>query len=282
MISFIYKNIKDAPIYKFKYVGDKMQLDEKTMFTNEAKKPNAFDQLKSIQTHNDLLSENNIRPFIVENIFMRICILDSENRGRDIYREHADMWSRITGAFYGKSRANSREKAHKTTVFLCCNRHPKKIPTDGSALGPYHINGGYTYPCSRRMIMIYRLEECDRVLIHELLHAFCTDNERDSTEVKEAKTEAWAELFWCCFTALIHRENVLKVLGRQTGWILAQNRRIIELVGESNATYGRRYTLLKEQVWKKLCPSALFSRGDIAEGTALFSRSDNSLSFTYQ
>jgi hypothetical protein len=287
MISFIYKNIKNAPVYKFRYAGDKMHTNEKTIFVNEAQKPNAFDQLKSIRTHHSLLNEGAVKPFIIENPFMRICILDSENRGKDIFKEHAEIWSRITGAFYGaNSQSNSRRNAggttNKTTVFLCCNRQPKKIPTDDSALSPFHINGGYTYPCSKRMIMIYRLEECDRVLIHELLHSFCTDNEKDSTEVKEAKTEAWAELFWCCFIAIIHRENVWKVLGRQTGWIIAQNRRIIELVGESNATYGRRYTLLKEQVWKRLCPLALVSTGDIAEGMKLFSRSDNSLSFTFR
>ena len=53
------------------------------------------------------------------------------------------------------------------------NHNNKKIPENqGEILSPYHINSGYTYGCiENNEIVIFRQEECMKVLIHELLHA---------------------------------------------------------------------------------------------------------------
>jgi len=59
---------------------------------------------------------------------------------------------------------------------------PKQVNSSLHVVSSKHINGGYTYPCSSNAIVVYRLEEADRVLIHELFHASCSDNPKDSVE----------------------------------------------------------------------------------------------------
>jgi hypothetical protein len=95
------------------------------------------------------------------------------------------MWGRILQGF------------GVTDARICWYASPKKrlLPAEGYPVGPEHVNGGYTMPCDVTAVVIYRLEEATRVLIHEMLHATCTDHNHDITEIKEAKTETWAELF---------------------------------------------------------------------------------------
>lgn len=288
MISLINDTIKrvQSSLPVFKYVGSKLLEHEQKMFIGEASKSNQFDELNSMRDHLKGLQNRDIIPYVVENGVMRICIFDAEGKAEEIFKKHAHEWSIISGTFFGEIK-NRKNNSQKLTVFLCCNRNPKKIPSDGRPLSPFCINGGYTYPCMRKMIMIYRLEECSRVLIHELFHAFCTDRERDSTEVREAKTEAWTEFFWCILTAYLRGTTAIDVIMIQEGWIRAQNRRILQVVGEKGAEYGRRYTILKQEYWNELLaisvPAMIFSQKKrmIADGEKHYSLSQNSLSFTY-
>jgi len=80
-------------------------------------------------------------------------------------------------------------------IYLYASDVQRILPEVGKAVDAEHVNGGYTYACRSDAIIIYRYEECTRVLIHELLHAACTDTHTKSVEEKEAATEAWAELF---------------------------------------------------------------------------------------
>lgn len=67
-------------------------------------------------------------------------------------------------------------------------------PSVGEPIQPKHVNGGYTNRCDAESIVIYREEEALRVLIHELLHASCSDPYDDDITFLEADTEAWAEV----------------------------------------------------------------------------------------
>lgn len=52
--------------------------------------------------------------------------------------------------------------------------HSKKLlpETKNTTLGPYHVNSGYTYSCiENNILVVFRREECFKVLIHELLHS---------------------------------------------------------------------------------------------------------------
>lgn len=68
-------------------------------------------------------------------------------------------------------------------------------------IGPINVNGGYAMKCDPNSIVIYRIEEATRVLIHELLHASCTDLKGFSEAQNEADTEAWAEIILCALKA---------------------------------------------------------------------------------
>ena len=71
---------------------------------------------------------------------------------------------------------------------------PRLPPPVGEDIKAEHINGGYTERCNSQSVVIYRKEEATRVLIHELLHASCTDPETSSLAHLEADTEGWAEV----------------------------------------------------------------------------------------
>jgi hypothetical protein len=52
----------------------------------------------------------------------------------------------------------------------------KTLPTRPMIIGPEHVNSAFTYVSSpTRDIYLYRLEEIDKILIHELIHAFHID-----------------------------------------------------------------------------------------------------------
>lgn len=127
------------------------------------------------------------------------------------------------------------------------------LPLRGEAVGPECINGGYTLACRTDAIVIYRYEEATRVLIHELFHAACTDNFGFSTELREAKTETWAELI---YVAVLSRGSMalLKTLWDiQSQWIVDQNAILRMRHGvKTLEDYAARYTLARERELKNL------------------------------
>jgi hypothetical protein len=133
-----------------------------------------------------------------------------------------------------------------TGVRICWYASPTKriLPNHGSAVGPEHVNGGYTMPCQLTAVVIYRLEEATRVLIHEMLHATCTDHDHDSTEIKEAKTETYAELLLIGYASKGNAKLAEKLWLHQADWIQEVNQTLIHEHGvRSLADYSARYTL---------------------------------------
>jgi hypothetical protein len=118
---------------------------------------------------------------------------------------------------------------------------------------PVHLNGGYAYACQPETIVIYREEEVERVLVHELLHASCTDNMQDSVEVREVLTESWAEIFLIAILSggsLTKAKALWKI---QSRWIVDQE---IILRNEYNVndprSYAWRYTVGRREVMEKM------------------------------
>jgi len=126
--------------------------------------------------------------------------------------------------------------------------HPSRRTRSVGELGPEHVNGGYTYPCSNDTIVIYREEEVCRVLVHELLHASCTDHPSLPEAENEALTETWAELFLIAIQAgsLRKAEALWKV---QAQWIADQEDvlRREHNVNDRNS-YAWRYTVARRGV----------------------------------
>jgi len=111
-----------------------------------------------------------------------------------------------------------------------------------------NVNGGYTLPCDTTSIVVYREQEFCRVLIHELLHATCTDTKQDIAEV-EADTEVWAELFWVAILSKGHKRIAARLWAKQAQWISNQE---YSLRGITQDDYVWRYTLGRRKALQEL------------------------------
>ena len=131
--------------------------------------------------------------------------------------------------------------------------HPKRRDIGpGEVPGPEHVNGGYTYPCNNDTIVIYREEEVCRVLVHELLHASCTDDHTLDIVDQEAATETWAELFLIAIQAKTPRVAAT-LWAKQAKWIADQEHLLRTKHNVNDRTsYAWRYTVARRKVLEGL------------------------------
>jgi hypothetical protein len=118
---------------------------------------------------------------------------------------------------------------------------------------PLHINGGYAYPCQPETIVIYREEEVCRVLVHELLHAACTDNMKHPEWMREVLTETWAEIFLIAILAKGSLGKARKLWKIQAQWIADQEsvlKGVYGILGPES--YAWRYTVGRRQALMRL------------------------------
>ena len=103
------------------------------------------------------------------------------------------------------------------TVYLYLSSIKKELPKSQIAvLDKDHCNSGVTFACQEKgELLIYREEEWQKVLIHEIFHCMCLDfsgieypslknnikkifNVESDFELSEAYTEFWATIINCC------------------------------------------------------------------------------------
>lgn len=128
----------------------------------------------------------------------------------------------------------------------------KRVGQDmrSGSIGAAEVNGGYTYQCTSDTIVIYREEEVLRVLMHELLHAGCTDNPSHSDPIREVLTETWAELFLVCIVAK-SKAHAHRLWNLQAQWIVKQEAILLQSV-KGPEDYAWRYTVGRRQVLEGL------------------------------
>ena len=159
-------------------------------------------------------------------------------------------WGRLIRLFGPAINVNS--KAPKTHILWFASRRDRFWPEHGKPLGPEHINGGYCVPCDPNTIVIYRFEDATRVLIHELLHGFCTDapvSPANPIERLEAATEAWAEIVLAAAreTGVGSPNPIRGALAAQLQWVALQNLRLHrDHSVKGPRDYAWRYTIGKE------------------------------------
>ena len=151
------------------------------------------------------------------------------------------LWGRIL-------RLYSHKKPFK--IFFLAGTNTRQFPEGDLPITPYNINGGYTYPCNHVTIVIYRAEDATRVLIHELQHSCCLDNQALGIDRVEAETEAWAELIYCALLSRGVHNMFYKLLQKQSTWIQCQNNRVRNHL-KSPMGFPWRYTIGKEEVWRR-------------------------------
>jgi hypothetical protein len=166
-----------------------------------------------------------------------------------------NLWFRILRTFF---------QGQRYTIYYLAHPSQRTLPPY-QPIGPENINGGYTYPCNPKCIVIYREEDATRVLIHELLHASCSDRYRQgyrpaiamsAIEVidrNEAETEAWAELIGCVISVKgRNRAAANAAISKQSAWMRGQNAIVRQFIKDPDAReFPWRYTIGKEEVWKR-------------------------------
>ena len=130
---------------------------------------------------------------------------------------------------------------------------PRLLPDLHEDVGPEHVNGGYTFPCNLDAVVIYRKEEATRVLIHEMLHATCTDDRSLPLEITEAKTETFAELFLVAYASKGSLALASKLWLLQAQWIQDLNTKLVKDHGVASLKdYSARYTVAREAELRRL------------------------------
>jgi hypothetical protein len=134
--------------------------------------------------------------------------------------------------------------------------HPKKrlVPSSSQlTISAEHVNGGSAMRCDSKTIVLYRKEEATRVLLHELLHASCSDPYYKDTQFIEADTEAWAEMILCGMKATGDASLWNKFMKEQIAWSLRQAATLKLQYNVYNSThYAWRYLVGRLDVWRQL------------------------------
>jgi hypothetical protein len=76
-------------------------------------------------------------------------------------------------------------------IYIYLTPFKKELPNHkNEVIGPVNANTGYTYRCEKRNeIVVYREEEWFKVLLHETIHAFGNDFEREEKEYHDSILE---------------------------------------------------------------------------------------------
>jgi hypothetical protein len=158
-----------------------------------------------------------------------------------------DLWGRIFqwfGAAHG---------GRPWRVFWFAAAPLRCFPGVGQDLGPEHVNGGYTQPCSTRGIFIYRKEEATRVLVHELMHAACLDESGWTIPEREAMVETWAELILVAIQSKGSVDAAAGLWRKQAQWVADSNRRASTQNGVEDITdYAWRYLNGRLHMYERL------------------------------
>lgn len=158
-----------------------------------------------------------------------------------------DVWRRVFG-WFGAPRGGG---LWPVTWFAAAAK--RQSPGIGQDLGPEHVNGGYTVPCSTKGITIYRAEEATRVLIHELMHAACLDETSWDIPMREAMVETWAELILVAIAARGRPAAAERLWAAQAQWVADTNWRAEHLQNADDpGDYAWRYLGGRAQMYARL------------------------------
>jgi hypothetical protein len=134
--------------------------------------------------------------------------------------------------------------------------HPqmRQVPFNNETpITAQQVNGGSAMRCDSKTIVLYRKEEATRVLIHELLHASCSDPYTKDTPFIEADTEAWAEMILCAMKAKGVSARWRIYMKEQIDWSLRQAATLKLKYNVYNSThYAWRYLVGRLDVWRQL------------------------------
>jgi hypothetical protein len=215
---------------------DTINDNDMTILKKEAYDNSPFDTLKLKQN----IFENHTKKIVKKTSSARVVIM-----GYDDQIFPWATWGRIFQAM------GTPKDSEFWQIYIYASKQNRILP-ENPPLGPEHVNGGYTYPCSSKAVIIYRYEEVTRVLIHELLHASCTDNISLPVEVREASTETWAELFLIAILSKGSIQKAKRLWKIQEAYILDLHYTLQTFYSiHKPSDYVARYTIMRTPVFNQ-------------------------------
>jgi hypothetical protein len=228
------------------WIDDSLTEEDKKNLESESYSDSRFDTLQLRKKLYDEFLSNQAYTIVKKTDNARIVILTSKNATHQFPNSLWNLWAHIF-QWFGAPTSGTHWQ-----VYLYASDVKRTLPESG-VIGPDHLNGGYTYPCKSDCIVIYRYEEATRVLIHELLHASCTDNHTNPVEIKEAITESWAELFLVALLSKGDKKRAYHLWNIQDHHIQDLNYTVRTFHNVNSASdYGARYTIMREKVFNDL------------------------------
>jgi hypothetical protein len=130
---------------------------------------------------------------------------------------------------YIKYKTNNTNKI--STIFLVLTNLKRFFPNKNELIRVNHVNGGYSNSY-KKIIFVWRYEEFEKVLLHEIIHYFNMDN-RDiiiNTKLKingphsyyEAITDFWAIIYHLIYLSLIKKVAIKNLLELELTFIKNQ------------------------------------------------------------
>lgn len=252
--------VQKLKVTPFEWVRDEPTPEDLEHINREGNSPSQFDPLGLRKQMTDELASGKAILKTKSGPFAKVLAV--------VYPDTKIPWKTLGQIFasFGEPKGKSKSKSKGWRVVWFA--HPKKrvFPTIEATenitrqlknlqglVQPQHINGGYAYACAPETIIIYREEEVERVLVHELLHAACTDDMSKPECMREVLTETWAELFLVGILAQGSLRKAKKLWEIQAQWIADQE---AVLVNDYKITkpedFPWRYTVGRSSVLKGL------------------------------
>lgn len=205
--------------------------------------------LKTQASQGSKIDEVNLRSEMIQRWKRKevtLRIKELPGRTRLIFLGTDDQWSQIPWPLW----ARIMQAIGHPVKYILFYAHPlnRSFPKHPSeSIGASNVNAGYSYICNQLLVVIYRFEEATRVLLHELLHTACFDNDKETVEL-EVSTEAWTELLLCSILSKGSRIQFNKLWKQQCSWLQAQTKVLRDTYNiNSPGDYCWRYLVGKHE-----------------------------------
>jgi len=238
LVETVRLQLKEPPLH---WIQEPPQQEDLEWLKHEAEEESPYDKLKLRRQLWEGYRAGTVRLVCKTCGSAKVIILHEASRPcPDVWK----TWGRIF-QLYGQGATPWRVGLFSAPI-------PRILPAPGQPVGPEHVNGGYTVPCKQNRIIIYREEECTRVLLHELFHAACCDR-LASLPHMEAETESWAEWVLVALASKGDLEQAVKLMKKQLRWMSAQHRVLRAFYNVSKPEdFAWRYTLGREHAYQRL------------------------------
>ena len=221
-----------------KWINDAAIKDDIDFLYKEAESGSIIDKVNFRKQVIDMWKEKKVE----------LKVRELPGRTRVVFLGTEDQWQRIPWSLW--SRIFQAFDFPVGRILFYAHPSERFFNSSNTPLSSENINGGYTNICSKERIVIYRYEEATRVLLHELLHSACFDEEK-AVEDLEAHTEAWTEILLCAILSKGQGGTFNRLWKQQCRWIYHQCNELRQSVNGPQ-DYAWRYITGKRDVLKRL------------------------------